>query len=377
MLTRAQRIQRLARKGWPPRSFVSIFQRDGTIKLKQDESALMQLPVELILLIGKYLEAADVACLALACKPLFAIFNDLADFRAALRRDVRARGMFLSRLETETLGLVYSPHKKTLSRFNREGKVDIKTTRLWWLTLRFFHLSPWSNLNTAITMQSWAAITYEQTRLIRNYQLFGPQHGIPPSLLSREYRRKKKETQFMKRPCQVRGEGAQKLRWIDGELFLCRTKTISLQGLKKKKKTVSVSALRDLLCEERAMLCHHWNFDGFQESDPRGVMLDHFRKVCGKLASYSPFRSSGSCDFCETDWDISISLDGFGGLVIALTTWHNLGCCSFPYDRKWEMIVSFVGDARGVRNGTRGNVRQRWKEADLESFSSSGGSTAR
>ncbi|KAI0804146.1 hypothetical protein GGR55DRAFT_682015 [Xylaria sp. FL0064] len=280
-------------------------QENGTIKVKQEASHLMQLPVEMILHISKHLPTSDLACFALSCKPVFVILDDLACFRVRLRREVKQKGVFLSRLGGSVMGLVYCPIAERLVRFDEDGKVY---TMLCNSEHRFYSmfggLKPfyyWSCVNA--TFYRSDAISYEQTRLIRNHQLFGPQYGIPPSALSYEKRIQERKLLLAEQQCQTRSEDSRTLRWIDGELFLSRTSTICLEG--PKSRGAQSSALIDLLSRATNILCRHCHLGS---ANSRCIDLGNGFDVTTEIHACnlrgSPSRSLGCCKFCESDWEI-------------------------------------------------------------------------
>ncbi|KAI1355713.1 hypothetical protein F5Y01DRAFT_310594 [Xylaria sp. FL0043] len=357
----------------PPRSRVKISEENGTIKVKQEASRLMQLPVEMILHISKYLPASDLACFALSCKPVFVILDDLACFRVRLRREVIEKGIFLSRLEGSVMGLVYSPRPDRLVRFDRDGKVFFMVRNEG---RTFYSLSEepqpyyyWPCTNA--TFYHSDAISYEQTRLIRNHRLFGPQYGIPPSALSYEKKIQERKLFLAEQECQTRSEDSRTLRWIDGELFLSRTSTICLEG--PKSRWARSSALIAWLSLARDILCHHCPLgSAVSQCTEPGDGCDVITEIHENNLRGSPSCILGCCKFCETDWEISVSMDGSTGLVARVRTWHNLGSCSYPMDWKWQRIVCPSWYQSQLRHRAPG-IMQKWMEAEAESLSSSGG----
>ncbi|KAI0965785.1 hypothetical protein F4678DRAFT_451708 [Xylaria arbuscula] len=85
-------------------------------------------------------------------------------------------------------------------------------------------------------------------------QLFGHQYGLAPSSLDRENKVRGGQTVFMKRQCYTRSEGSQKFRWIDGKLFLSRTRTVFLTDFKEKKRHIGRKALQHFVFETNAVV---------------------------------------------------------------------------------------------------------------------------
>ncbi|KAI0435190.1 hypothetical protein F5Y09DRAFT_336944 [Xylaria sp. FL1042] len=353
-----------------------MFQEDGTIKVKQDASHLMQLPVEMILSISEYLSDLDLACFALSCKPLFAIMQDLTWFRSKMARMGNSRvekALFLSRLEQSVPWLVYCPVLGRLSPFDKDGKVDrrLKPAHEIYNLVKRMPSYYWYQSNEVFYHSE--AITYEQTRLMRNHVLFGPRHGIAPSALSYEKRIQEKKVALAGQQCQMRSEDSRTFRWIDGELFLSRTSTISLEGLEYRK--ARFSALLNLLRQERSILCYHCIPDRWSALRFGGDCIsEDVRENRANNLDSSPGHSFGFCKFCDTDWNISISTPGSTGLVAVFTTWHNLGGCSFPLDPKWKRISTPLWyQILGRPARKKGDIMRKWMEAKTESSSSLGG----
>ncbi|KAI0971784.1 hypothetical protein F4678DRAFT_74903 [Xylaria arbuscula] len=337
---------------------------------RKDQPYLMQLPLEMILAIGEFLPTADLACLAMTCKNMFTILDDMEKFRDKLKRDKKEKGTFLSRLEQSLPGLVYCPFLKMLAPYNykgkvnMEGKVNMNRSNGRRVIRQALHFSVRPIYNPNEFINSWAAATYEQIRLMRNYQLFGPQHGLAPSSLDRQYRTRRGQMVCMKRQCHTRTEGSHQFRWIDGELFLSRTKTVFLTGLKKKK-NVSFKGVEQFISEHNAVMCSHRRmashvFKPWMNAASRKRVSE----VPSDLLYNSKFKVRRSCFFSDTDAKIDICQHVPGGLQFTFTTWHNLGSCSFPFDLKWERMVNPRNfRTLGQRESAFRDVERKWLQA--------------
>ncbi|KAI1310950.1 hypothetical protein F5Y03DRAFT_402609 [Xylaria venustula] len=338
--------------------------------LRRDQPYLMQLPVETILAIGEFLSIADLGCLALTCKNMFTILDDMEKITDILQYNIMEKEIFLSRLEQSAPGLVYCPFLKVLVPYNYKGKVDtahFNENEIFRSVLNF-RMRP--IIHVSEVMNTWTAVTYEQVRLMRNYQLFGPRHGLALSSLDHEFRTRRRQMTFMRRQCHMRSEGSWKFRWIDGELFLSRTRTVFLTGLKKKKRNVSFKALEHFISQNNAVICNHCmiatNF--YQRMMRIAFLKNRVFEISSALSHNSGHHSRHLCRYCDTDCRIDIHQPVPGGLQFTFTTWHNLGSCSFPFDSKWERMISSFSDLRTIsrRKFLYRVVERKWSQAMTE-----------
>lgn len=65
---------------------------------------------------------------------------------------------------------------------------------------------------------------------------------------------------------------------------------------------------------------------------------------------------------CETDWEVNIEwADTERGWTVTLRTYHGLGACRSPQDRKWQaMSDSLNGNA--YREVPSGGVKELWEQ---------------
>lgn len=334
------------------------YQQDDSMKRQIDMSYLLEVPVEMILLISEHLPSADAACLALACKATFTILH-----RNALQLDSEAKQSLLLRLEKEVPWLVYCPPRNKLLPFTRDGRTTAK--RFCRSARRDGHpaFAPMTR------SRHWAVISYERARLVRNYRLFGPGHGVPLSFLCHTATGLKEPVKFMQRLCERYSEDSMMAKWVGDELYLSCTRTIYVCG-QLEKGQVNITALQDLIRERSTRICHH----SAASHDPGALLYDaailrDLPQICAKLSENSVYRRTGACKYCETDWDVSISWNdpkGAAGLVFSRTTYHNLGTCSSPLDPIWNMMASlavYVDTRLSKRGGSGGYVKRRWIKA--------------
>ncbi|KAI1648002.1 uncharacterized protein F4817DRAFT_335570 [Daldinia loculata] len=336
-------------------SFSRLFRKNDTIQPQKDVSYLMNLPVEIIYLVFEHLLNVDAVCFALTCKATFSILH-----RNVMQLDSQAKEILLIRLEKEVLGLIYCPFLNKLLPFDNNGQIPFDPSIEHG---RFLYLWPMTRGN------NWGIITYERIRLVRNYRLFGPGHGVPLSFLSYKGEGRIRSIRFMQRQCETYTERSRIAKWVGEELFLSCTETIYLNQLEKV--PVTITALWDFIARAGTNICRHCIINSCNESLYHNPVNADILQIHTKLSENSAYKSTGSCDFCETDWDVSISWnDSMSGLVIAYITYQDLGTCSFPPDTTWQMMASSAVDfyllkseGRKGRKGLCGDIKRRWIEA--------------
>lgn len=86
--------------------------------------------------------------------------------------------------------------------------------------------------------------------------------------------------------------------------------------------------------------------------------------------------SLGSCPECPTNYSISIARGKahFGGWLIEIAAYYQLGRCRSPFDWDWKTMCEYSRDemVRGVESKP-GIVRHRWSQQTRWSFLQGGG----
>ncbi|KAI1130353.1 hypothetical protein F5Y10DRAFT_235938 [Nemania abortiva] len=337
-------------------------QEDDTIMPQKNVSYLMGLPIELILLISEQLAKADAVCFALTCKALLQILTDPKYIRShnLKRLDPEAKEALLIRLERVLPMVVYCPSLGKLVPFNQRGRIRSQSLDGRERYSPCFSPATYSDRPSN---HYGAQLTYERIRLLRNYRLFGPLHGVPLSFLSHKTRRLTSTPAiytYMGQRCEKYTNNSQTGKWVGDNLFLSCIKTIFFDGLKKGDLFfLSSMAFRDLMRETGMPVCHHLTTDS---PDHGGysylTVYAHFR-----VSKEHEYHGTESCMFCETDWDFSLSWDNsLDCLNITYTSYHDLGRCS-PWDLKWEKLTSSVYPGTTTNRLGRGEVKRQWMEA--------------
>ncbi|KAI0852687.1 hypothetical protein F5Y00DRAFT_227341 [Daldinia vernicosa] len=336
--------------------FARLFRKNDTVQPQKSVSYLMNLPVEIIHLISEHLPNADAVCFALTCKATFSILH-----KNGMQLDSQAKEILLVRLEKEVLGLIYSPFLNKLLPFDNNGKIPFNPFYEYDGEFSYFYPMIRGNI--------WSVVNYEQTRLVRNYRLFGPGHGVPLSFFSYNEKERIRSIRFMQNRCETYTESSRIAKWVGEALFLSCTRTVYLNKLGKRQ--VDITALQDFIRKIYACgrLCHHCMVDDWHGGSLYyNPIYADFPQIHTKLSENSAYQSTGSCRFCKTDWDVSIAWnDSMSGLVITYITYHDLGTCSFPFDTTWQMITGHSTNVnlleQNGRKGLYGDVKRHWIEA--------------
>lgn len=156
---------------------------------------------ELILVVSEFLPDADSVCFALTCKDICKLLN----FRRLVRHlDKRATETLLCRLERDLPGFIYCFVESKLKRF--------RTPESKWVCIHrdSFERERYPSI---VWFGGIIEFPYCYARLAANYQIFGPQHGIPTSYLEETY-------EHMRRILGVCWKEELTAKLLNGELFV-------------------------------------------------------------------------------------------------------------------------------------------------------------
>lgn len=273
-------------------------------ELRRTQPPVLELlPAELILLVSEILPETDAVCLALTCRRLCNISNV---GYLARRLDEGGRETLLCRLEQDVTGVSYCPVAQRLVPF------DIyKSAGVCMHTHRFNRKPTPPDLSFGGTLR----IPYCTARAATNYEILGPEHGIPISHLE--------ETLDHIHSCHGvcwKEELAAKL--INGELFAFSRHTFYQER-------ADAGALRFCLYNKSINLCPHM---AVGLSQCYRVIVGLPMSLIGNREDYE----TGWCQKCETDWKMSIGKDPQRGWTVKITTYRGLGTCRSPWAGKWE-----------------------------------------
>lgn len=175
--------------------------------------------------------------------------------------------------------------------------------------------------------------------MITNYQILGPQHGIPPSTVDGTYKHRILEDGIL----QIDAWSA---RLYHGQLLLCCTNEFSHVG-------GDANSLRSYFSTDRDTCCGHLTIVD------EGEHCEYYHlPLATHLIGMADYFDAGSCEECNTDWDTHIMWDDTGEMMITITTYRSLGFCRSPEDPEWEAMIV---PGRQFRTFRRGDVRKLWE----------------
>ncbi|KAI0886837.1 uncharacterized protein GGS22DRAFT_118342 [Annulohypoxylon maeteangense] len=349
--------------------FSIAFSKPNREKPKPPEnmSALLELPVDMVLAISKHLDVEDRTCLALTCKDLYYVLG----IPKKTRFDRSAKESLLCRLEKDVPGVVYCYFCNKITPFSRRwmmhiGHADTSTYRAIGGVYR-------SRLDGFHIFNSGFVLPHHWARLVTNYRIIGPQHGWPPSYLSYQYPRYEASTpwppQFSSLYHQVRfqddtfytflalgdlkespnvcARDSWRAKLIGDELFLSsRRRWVHSRA--------DSQTLHDYLTSGFIEVCQHAVID---TGSSNGLNLP---TIDGSLSRKSGHRSTGSCQYCLTDWDASMEwISSVYGWMITVTTYHDFGSCRSPYHWKWQ-AMTLRREITENRDKPSGAVKSEW-----------------
>lgn len=294
------------------------------------------LPSELILLISELLPAADAVCLALTCKRMCYISN--IRYLARLL-DSDATESLLCRLESETTGVSYCIIDQRLARFFATDT----TYKLIGLQLHL-HKDFRTRRPPSVRFQgSLFNLPYCTARLVTNHQILGPHHGLPASSLARVY-------DHCWRDHGVCWKEAWTANLIHGELFLSCTHEFIHES-------ADAGKLQTYFSTKSIGICSHVEIARGRND------LAHVGFPINMIGN-TKYHDMGWCQKCETDWETSIEWkDPEHGWTVILRTYHGLGTCRSPNDRKWQAISSdWQSESKPYRGLPPGAVKSSWEE---------------
>lgn len=297
----------------------------------QEESILLQQPLDILYSICEHLPTEDVISLSLSCKDLYIHLFPNAERRRSIDRDD-----FLIRLEKDIPGRCYCFCCKRLHHI-RKGRDEIKRDRF----------IDQESSTVRLFMGCGLMLTYNQARAVMNSHFLG--HGIQPETLCQQHRYRHYVPCY-DRPSWVFYTEVRKTAIIGDELF-------SSMSREYESPTGTYDDLTTFVQETSAKPCNHVCED-FATLEEYMLMDGH--------------QTPGSCGTCLTDWEATVhrqhdSVDGdYGvGWKVTLVSFHQLGGCRSPAEWKWANMFEMPSGGRVNRSSTRnhapGSVRRKWR----------------
>ncbi|KAI0838802.1 hypothetical protein F5Y06DRAFT_303693 [Hypoxylon sp. FL0890] len=289
---------------------------------KPQAPSLVLLPTELVLLVSELLPTADAVCLGLTCKGMYYILN-IPDL--GRRLDVDVVEILLGRLESEITGVSYCCVGQRLARFT-----TCTLAKRYFIFHCHFHTARKSrgpldvNFGLSLFYLSWCA-----ARTVTNYQIHGPQHGLPASSLASMYDHQDQEHG-------VYWKEAWTAKLIHGELLVSCTHTFFHES-------ADAGKLQTYFNTNTIAVCRHLRLSAARHYQP------NVKKLHISMIGNTEQHDMGWCWKCETDWETSTEwTDTERGWTVTARTYHGLGTCRSPHDPKWQAMSSSFKRFRAV-----------------------------
>lgn len=315
----------------------------------QEDSLLMQQPLDILFSICIHLPEEDVISFSLGCKSLHLhLFPNIDRRRAIDEIDL------LVRLERDIPNRLFCFRCKKLHCIDqRRGTVK---KDCFFPRCNFWH---WGAPEDPFMLDD-LGLSFNQARAIMNNHFLGPDYGIHVEKLCQQIR--------PRTACSISESGlyqgrsrkyymeSQQTAIIEDELFFSRTRTIySPPG-----------DYHDLLAVIAALSyfkpCDHV-YGRFEQLLTPDIKRDGFGSA------------PGSCGTCLTDWEAEIHYEdnlnekgAAGGWKLSLVCFHQLGGCRSPQDWKWANLKQNpyrvarenIQQRGHMHNHRPGSVRRKW-----------------
>ncbi|KAL6884287.1 hypothetical protein HDV57DRAFT_452087 [Trichoderma longibrachiatum] len=316
---------------------------------------ILNVPSDVLLLIGDHLQDSDVLSFKLACRSTFALFPHTyktlspcakQEFLANIERDPLGKGTVLCHVCNklhpfqETTG----PHPKV--EVDDDAGKSLKAGKC----VSRDRFSPAGNPFT---------LSYTHARLAMNRHFYGPGHGIPLANLCVEQTERR---DVMAIRCSTSA------KIMDDELFLRRTYVLTVAD-------ADVAEFRSRTGAHDLRLCEHTSL--FAAASPFRHFIPELQEkpAAGGDDGLVPCREApGSCGLCLMDYDITIEHCADAAYRIVIRATHQLGSCRSPRDWKWARFTECYRmhvfyPSRPNRRGSvygPGDVQKRWADDERE-----------
>jgi hypothetical protein len=315
----------------------------------------LDLPLEIMLMIGTHLEECALVSLTLTCQSLHGLWG-----RRSLPFQSREKEKLLLLLEKDIPFLYYCHHCIKLHRWY--GRWSRSIAR--WYEER---LPCNYNLKNHLYIPFICHIPYHHARLVMNRHLYGSKHGLPLQVLNERDKSIRYSDGVVK-------SVSQEARIFNNQLLVLSV--ISLRHLRG-----DWVLLRSHIDSHAYSICEHLLLArGYYTSVPIQLpkLVEKGNALSQFLACGPPF---GSCTSCLTDYSINILWQGEKkGYTIEVLVYHGLGDCRSPFDWHWRAMSTrdSTGEVRAAYSPDHrpASVRVPWNKAG-EIAETTGGASRR
>ncbi|KAL7949954.1 hypothetical protein V8C42DRAFT_309064 [Trichoderma barbatum] len=335
---------------WSRGGWFRAFTPPTAVDAAPQGTPILDVPSDVLLLIGDYLNDSEILSLKLTCRSTYALFPQTYK---ALPPYLKKR--FLPLIEKDPLGkgTVHCHTCNKLHFFDETtGPHSGSELAAAGKTLKCMSRDRFSPAGNPF------ALNYTHARLALNRHLYGPEYGIPLANLCTE---QSEHRDVMTLRCSTSA------KILDDELFLQRTYALTVTG-------GDVAEFRRHTGSRDFKLCEHTSL--FPAASP-------FRQSIPQLLKKPPTggdglvpcrEAPGSCGLCLMDYDITIQPCADASYSIVIRATHQLGSCRSPRDWKWARFtechrIHIFYPSRPNRRGSvygPGSVHKRWADDERE-----------
>ncbi|KAK7537603.1 hypothetical protein IWX49DRAFT_570412 [Phyllosticta citricarpa] len=166
-------------------------------------------------------------------------------------------------------------------------------------------------------------------QLLMNRHRWGREHGVPLDALSMPY--ESPPPPGLSRPDQFRMKQMWKAKVVQGQLYLKGKYTISGDFS---------DIVATLESRKPIRICKH-------RTTEFGIVKHLCRRISEQIASPSIWPEKHEsrcfgldyCDFCYTDYQMTLGYLPDGLHCVSFETWHRVGSCHSPEDRNWQALI--------------------------------------
>lgn len=313
---------------------------------------ILDVPSDVLFLIGDYLNESEILSLKLACRSTYALFPQTYKTLSAY-----SKRRFLPLIEKDPLGrgTVYCHSCNKLHPFQEatgpcsELDLDAGKRPKAAKCVSRDRFSPAGNP---------FVLSYTHARLAMNRHLYGPDHGIPLANLCVEQSERR---DMMTLRCSTSA------KIMDDELFLQRTYAFTVTDADMAEFRRSTGARDFKLCEHTSL---------FPAASPfrQSIPELHQKPPTGGDGLVPCREAPGSCGLCLMDYDITIQPLADESYNIVIRAIHQLGSCRSPRDWKWARFtescrIHLFYPNRPNRRGSvysPGTLQKRWADDEME-----------
>jgi hypothetical protein len=313
---------------------------------------ILNVPSDILLLIGDYLDTPELLSLKLTCKSTYALFPQTS--YKTMRPNQKER--FLPLIERDPLGrgTVYCHPCNKLHPFQETSGPHSEVEN----TDKKHKVGKCAKRDRFSPLGNPFDLTFAHARMAMNRHLYGSEHGVPLSNLCVEHVEHRDKATIQ---CSTSA------KIMDDELFLQRTYAFAVAD-------ADVAEFRKCTGARDFKLCEHTSLFPGPSTLRQYIPELQMRPASGGDGFVACREAPGSCGLCLMDYDITIERGADESSRVVIRAIHQLGACRSPDDWKWARFTEsrrphLFFPNRPNRRGSvlnPGTIRKRWADDELE-----------